>query len=79
MKNTIFITDISGLGRDKRRPRDRWRTNIPRKVLGRETGQKVMRVFQSSKRTGYMTVELQGDKVRIFGKAVIVLEGELVY
>ncbi|HOY16689.1 MAG TPA: PhzF family phenazine biosynthesis isomerase [Haliscomenobacter sp.] len=37
-----------------------------------------MKAFQSSQRTGYMTVELIGDKVLIYGTAVIVLEGNLI-
>jgi len=40
-------------------------------------GKKIMHVFQSSQRTGYMTVELNGDKVLIYGEAVIVFEGGL--
>lgn len=38
-----------------------------------------MKAFQSSQRTGYMTVELRDNKVMIFGKALIVLEGNLAY
>lgn len=41
-------------------------------------GKKIMKAFQSSERTGTMTVELEGDKVLIFAQAVIVLEGNLV-
>ena len=37
-----------------------------------------MKAFQSSQRTGFMTVELIGDKVLIYGTAVIVLEGNLI-
>ncbi len=37
-----------------------------------------MKAFQSSHRTGVMTVELKGNKVSISGEAVIVLEGNLV-
>ena len=40
-------------------------------------GKKRMSAFQSSQRTGFMTVELKGDKVFIHGKAVIIFEGEL--
>jgi PhzF family phenazine biosynthesis protein len=36
-----------------------------------------LKAFQSSERTGLMTTELQGDKVLVYGSAVIVLEGEL--
>lgn len=35
-----------------------------------------LRAFQSSKRTGFMTVEWKDDNVIIFGKAVILFEGE---
>ena len=38
---------------------------------------KRMNAFQSSQRTGFMTVELKGDKVLIYGMAVIVFEGGL--
>jgi PhzF family phenazine biosynthesis protein len=38
---------------------------------------KRMNAFQSSQRTGFMTVELNGDKVLIYGTAVIVFEGDL--
>jgi PhzF family phenazine biosynthesis protein len=38
---------------------------------------KEMKAFQSSQRTGYMTVELRDNKVMISGKAVIILEGNL--
>jgi len=37
-----------------------------------------LKAFQSSERTGFMTVELQGDKVHILGNAVIVFEGDLI-
>src|SRR6185503_16695860 len=36
-------------------------------------GKKVMKVFQSSGRTGYMTVELQDEKVLLISQAVIIL------
>jgi PhzF family phenazine biosynthesis protein len=36
-----------------------------------------MRAFQSSARSGYMNVELRGEKVFVTSKAVIVLEGNL--
>ncbi|HEX6333933.1 MAG TPA: PhzF family phenazine biosynthesis isomerase [Flavisolibacter sp.] len=39
---------------------------------------KKMKAFQSSDRTGFMTVELDQDKVFIYGKAVTVFEGHLV-
>jgi predicted PhzF superfamily epimerase YddE/YHI9 len=35
----------------------------------------IMRAFQSSRRTGYMTVELRKGKVLITGQAIVVLEG----
>jgi len=38
---------------------------------------KRMSAFQSSQRTGFMTVELKGDKVFIYGTAVIIFEGDL--
>ena len=38
---------------------------------------KRLKAFQPSERTGFMTVELQDDKVMIYGNAVIVLEGYL--
>jgi PhzF family phenazine biosynthesis protein len=40
-------------------------------------GKTKMRSFQASKRTGFMDVELKGDKVKIQGQAVIVFEGRL--
>jgi PhzF family phenazine biosynthesis protein len=40
-------------------------------------GKTKMRSFQASKRTGFMDVELKGDKVQIQGQAVIVFEGRL--
>jgi PhzF family phenazine biosynthesis protein len=40
-------------------------------------GKTKMKSFQSSKRTGFMEVELVGDKLRIHGQAVIVFEGQL--
>jgi PhzF family phenazine biosynthesis protein len=48
------------------------------KYWAEKLDKKKMRAFQSSNRTGYMTVELQGDKVLIFGRAIIVLEGNLL-
>jgi PhzF family phenazine biosynthesis protein len=38
-------------------------------------GKKRLKAFQSSERTGFMTVELRYNKVLIYGDAVIVLEG----
>ena len=40
-------------------------------------GKTKMKSFQSSKRTGFMEVELVADKLRIHGQAVIVFEGWL--
>jgi PhzF family phenazine biosynthesis protein len=39
---------------------------------------KKMKAFQCSHRTGFMTVELDNDKVLIYGMAVIVFEGNLI-
>jgi PhzF family phenazine biosynthesis protein len=39
---------------------------------------KKMRAFQSSSRTGFMEVELDNDKLLIYGTAVIVFEGSLL-
>ena len=36
-----------------------------------------LRSFQSSERTGFMTTELQGNEVLVYGNAIIILEGEL--
>ena len=36
-----------------------------------------MKSFQSSKRTGFMDLELADDKLQIKSQAVIVFEGEL--
>ncbi len=41
-------------------------------------GKKRMNAFQSSQRTGFMTVELNEDKVLVYGTAVIVFEGVLI-
>ena len=49
------------------------------KYWGEKLNKTVLKAFQSSQRTGYMTVELRNDKVLIFGHAVIVLEGNLAY
>jgi predicted PhzF superfamily epimerase YddE/YHI9 len=48
------------------------------KYWAEKLDKKKMKAFQSSNRTGYMTVELKGDKVLIFGRAIIVLEGNLL-
>lgn len=49
------------------------------KYWSEKLGKTVLKAFQSSPRTGYMTVELRNDRVLIFGKAVIVLKGHLAY
>jgi len=49
------------------------------KYWAEKLNKKEMKAFQSSQRTGTMTVELRDNKVMIFGKAVIVLEGNLAY
>ncbi len=41
-------------------------------------GKTRMKAFQSSTRTGFMDVELKGDKVLLISQAVIVLEGNLL-
>jgi PhzF family phenazine biosynthesis protein len=40
---------------------------------------KKMNAFQSSERTGVMTVELNNEKVLVYGTAVIVFEGDLLF
>jgi len=37
-----------------------------------------MRAFQASRRGGEVRVRLDGDRVRLIGQAVTVLEGELL-
>jgi len=49
------------------------------KYWGEKLSKTVLRAFQSSQRTGSMTVELRNNRVLIFGHAVIVLEGNLAY
>lgn len=48
------------------------------KYWGEKLNKKRMKAFQSSKRTGSMTVELKENKVFIYGEAVVILEGNLV-
>ena len=48
------------------------------KYWGVKLNKKRLNAFQSSSRTGNMTVELIGNKVLLISKAVIVLEGNLV-
>jgi PhzF family phenazine biosynthesis protein len=43
----------------------------------RKLNKTLLKAFQPSERTGFMTVELKADKVLIYGEAVIVFEGEL--
>ena len=45
------------------------------KYWGDKLNKKTMKAFQSSGRTGYMNVALQGGKVLLTGHAVIILEG----
>lgn len=47
------------------------------KYWSEKLNKKIMKAFQSSKRTGYMTVELQKDKVLISSQAVITFEDAL--
>ena len=46
------------------------------KYWAEKLNKKRLKAFQSSERTGFMTVELQDDKLLIYGNAVIVLEGD---
>jgi predicted PhzF superfamily epimerase YddE/YHI9 len=45
------------------------------KYWSEKLNKKRLKAFQSSERTGFMTVELHDNKVLIYGEAVIVLEG----
>lgn len=47
------------------------------KYWSEKLGKTKMQAFQSSERTGSMRVELSGEKVFIFGRAVVMLKGEL--
>lgn len=47
------------------------------KYRGEKLGKKKMKAFQSSRRTGYMSIELETEKVVLISQAVIVLEGNL--
>ncbi len=47
------------------------------KYWSQRLGKAKMKSFQSSKRTGFMEVELIDGKLRIKGQAIIVLEGQL--
>jgi PhzF family phenazine biosynthesis protein len=48
------------------------------KYWSKKTGKTNMKAFQSSSRTGYMKIELKGDKVLLKSQAIIILEGNLV-
>lgn len=48
------------------------------KYWSERLNKKRMRAFQASARTGFMIVELSGDKVLIYGTAVILFEGNLL-
>lgn len=48
------------------------------KYWSEKLNRKKMNAFQSSSRTGYMTVELLDEKVLVIGEAVIILEGNLL-
>lgn len=47
------------------------------KYWSERLNKKIMRAFQSSRRTGYMKVELQPEKVLLTSQAVIILQGTL--
>jgi len=47
------------------------------KYWASKLGKTRMKSFQSSKRTGFMDVELVGDKLRIASQAIVVFEGRL--
>ncbi len=47
------------------------------KYWAQKLGKKIMKAYQSSGRTGYMTVALKEEKVLIKGSAVIISEGSL--
>jgi PhzF family phenazine biosynthesis protein len=49
------------------------------KYWSKKLNKKIMTAFQSSARTGYMQVELMGEKVLLTSQAVIMLEGNLAY
>jgi PhzF family phenazine biosynthesis protein len=48
------------------------------KYWSKKLGKTSMKAFQSSSRTGYMNIELKGNKVLLKSQAVIILEGNLV-
>ncbi|HZX59401.1 MAG TPA: PhzF family phenazine biosynthesis isomerase, partial [Mucilaginibacter sp.] len=45
------------------------------KYWSKKLGKTNMKAFQSSSRTGYMNIELKGDKVFLKSEAIIILEG----
>ena len=47
------------------------------KYWSERLNKRIMKAFQPSKRTGYINIELQKDKVLLSSQAVIILEGEL--
>ncbi len=51
---------------------------FPAKYWASRLGKTKMKSFQSSKRTGFMDVELVNDKLLIEAQAVIVFEGQLI-
>ncbi|MFZ1679210.1 MAG: PhzF family phenazine biosynthesis isomerase [Saprospiraceae bacterium] len=48
------------------------------KYWGERLNKKIMKAFQSSGRTGYMNIELHGEKVLLSSEAVIIVAGELL-
>lgn len=48
------------------------------KYWSRKLGKTTMKSFQSSKRTGFMDVELAGDVLKIRSQAIVVLQGEWI-
>ena len=48
------------------------------KYWSEKLNKKKMNAFQSSGRTGYMNVQMQGEKVLLTSRAVIMLEGNLM-
>jgi len=49
------------------------------KYWGEKLNKKKMKAFQSSSRTGYMNIALQHEKVLLTSRAVIILEGNLIF
>ena len=48
------------------------------KYWSERLNKKIMKAYQSSVRTGYMGIELRGEKVLLTSQAVVILEGNLV-